>query len=108
LTQSLFGVPVADFGIIGGYRLPLADGTISTGPMWFLRSFIPAELMLALPLLGAMILSGLAFGHFWGETRGFNREVPRISLLMCGLCYLTLCYPTILYMLEQDYSRLRL
>ena len=103
LTQSLFGVPVADFGIIGGYRLPLADGTISTGPMWFLRSFIPAELMLALPLLGAMILSGLAFGHFWGKTRGFDREVPRISLLMCGLCYLTLCYPTILYMLEQDY-----
>jgi hypothetical protein len=103
LVHSLLGVPVFDLGIIGGYRLPLADGTISTGLLWPLRNLLPVEILLAALLLTAMLFSAFAFGRFWAVATRSVSKSDWPNGVICGLCYLALCFPTFQYMLEQDW-----
>ncbi|MFM7081299.1 MAG: hypothetical protein ACKOYI_04955, partial [Actinomycetota bacterium] len=61
LIYSLWGVPLLDFGIIGGYRLPF-QGTINTGPLWILRNLLPAEVILVSTHLISMMIAAVSFG----------------------------------------------
>lgn len=102
LVHSLFGVPVMDFGIIGGYRLP-SQGTISTGPFWFLRWFLPAELILAMTHAVAVLLSSLAFGYLWHRATFSTAHTSVVRNLTCIVCWISLFFPTFEYLLGQDW-----
>jgi hypothetical protein len=102
LVHSLHGVPVLDFGIIGGYRLPF-QGTINFGPLWILRSLFPAELILALTHLLAILISALAFGRFWEKAQERSGVKPVVSSAVCALCWVSLFFPTFEHVLQQDW-----
>lgn len=102
LVYSLWGVPVLDFGVIGGYRLPY-QGTINTGPLWILRNLLPAEILLTLTLLFSMILAALAFGFFWRVAIQAHSNHRSWSVLLCFTCWVSLQFPLFEYLLQQDW-----
>lgn len=102
LVYSLWGVPLLDFGIIGGYRLPY-QGTVNTGPFWIFRNLLPAEIILGLTLLASMVLAATAFGRFWLCAARHSTNNRVLSDFLCFLCFLALYFPTFEYLLQQDW-----
>lgn len=102
LVYSLWGVPLLDFGIIGGYRLPY-QGTVNTGPFWIFRNLLPAEIILGLTLLASMVLAATAFGRFWLCATRHSSNNRVLSDVLCFLCWLALYFPTFEYLLQQDW-----
>jgi hypothetical protein len=102
LVYSVWGVPLLDFGIIGGYRLPF-QGTINTGPFWIFRNILPVEILLSLTQLTAMVLAATAFGRLWYRIHGSGPRLMHSSNLLCILCWTALQLPTFEYLLQQDW-----
>jgi len=102
LVYSLWGVPVLDFGIVGGYRLPY-QGTINTGPFWIFRNLLPVEILLSLTYLLSMIIAAVAFGGFWRVATRHLRQRDFVSSLLCLVCWVSLQFPMFEYMLQQDW-----
>lgn len=102
LIYSLMGVPLLDFGIIGGYRLPF-QGTINTGPLWVFRSVLPAELILGLTQLISMLIAAISFGRLWKHTQRQVGQNIGTSNLLCLICWTSLSLPTFEYLLQQDW-----
>ena len=102
LIYSLWGVPLLDFGIIGGYRLPF-QGTINTGPLWILRNLLPAEVILVSTHLISMMIAAVSFGRLWKHTLGTATQRFRLSSLLCAVCWASLSLPTFEYLIQQDW-----
>ena len=102
LVYSLWGVPVLDFGIVGGYRLPY-QGTINTGPFWLFRNLLPVEILMSLTHLLSMIIAAIAFGSFWRVATRHPRQHDFVSSLLCLVCWISLQFPMFEYMLQQDW-----
>ena len=103
LVYSVAGVPVLDFGIIGGYRLPFQSGTFNTGPFWILRTLVSAEIILVATHLASMIVAALAFGVFWRQVHSRSERKTWQSAGILTLCWTALNYPTFEYLLPQDW-----
>jgi len=102
LVYSLWGVPLLDFGIVGGYRLPY-QGTINTGPFWIFRNLLPVEILMSLAHLLSMIIAAIAFGGFWRVATRHLRRRDFVSSLLCLVCWISLQFPIFEYMLQQDW-----
>jgi hypothetical protein len=103
LVFSLAGVPVLDFGIIGGYRLPFQSGTFSTGPFWIFRNLVSTEIILAVTHLASMLTAALAFGLFWKQVQSTSKRPAWQSSGLLALSWIALHYPTFEHMLPQDW-----
>jgi len=103
LVYSLWGVPLLDFGIVGGYRLPYQPGTINTGPFWIFRNLLPVEILISLTHLLSMIIAAVAFGGFWRVATRHLRQREWVSRLLCLVCWIALQFPMFEYLLEQDW-----
>lgn len=102
LVHRVLGVPLLDFGIIGGYRLPY-QGTINTGPLWALSSLLSAQLIIFLTHLMGMIASGVAFGHFWKQLLPSTEPWSTSSKLIFVALLSSANFPTLEYVLDQDW-----
>jgi hypothetical protein len=102
LIYSRWGVPLLDFGIIGGYRLPF-QGSINTGPFWIFRELLPVEILLPLTQLSSMIVAALAFGWFWQIATSVTSTSGKISDLFYVLCWVSLQVPVLNYTLQEDW-----
>jgi hypothetical protein len=102
LVFRVLGVPVLDFGIIGGYRLPY-QGAINMGPLWGLSTVFSAQLVIFMTHLLAMMVSGAAFGHFWNQIQHATSLISRRSRLMFVILLTAINYPTLEYVLDQDW-----
>ena len=102
LIYTLWGVPILDFGIIGGYRLPF-QGSINTGPFWMFSNFVPTEVILAGTHLVSMIIAGLAYSNIWKRCTSHIKSVNYQRSLSVTLTWVALNYPTLEYTLDQDW-----
>jgi len=102
LVYRLLGVPVLDFGIIGGYRLPY-QGVINAGPFWVLSSLVSAQLIVFSTHMLAMMVSGAAFGQFWKVIQSSTTKPSRWSNLLFIVLLIGANYPSLEYVLDQDW-----
>jgi len=104
LTKTLWGIPVIDLGLVGGFRLPF-QSSFGSGFLWPLREILSSTAIAILYVLCAMLVAAVSYSRFaesWTPvvTEGKQRWTFGIAKYAAWLIFL---YPVLEYLLQEDW-----
>lgn len=104
LTKTLWGIPVLDLGLVGGFRLPF-QSSFGSGFLWPLREILSSQAIATIYVLFAMLIAAVSYSRFaesWTPivTSGKQRLTFGIARYAAWLIFL---YPILEYLLQEDW-----